>query len=459
MIGNVDGIDNDYIAGWAMEPDDETYRVPLDVFYNGALFTQTIASYHRDDLARAHVGDGSNGFYVAMPALANPEHAEVEVRVQRSGERVGEIQQIARRPKCSAHGVLAADMLRLQPFPLHSIQSVAFDGDRLLVQGIHLPPYGNPFVLRVRSSPGTVFDVTYPQHVRNVGDWYWYWPNGSWCGFRIDIDLAASTDDRPFFEFYFEYDGSDESSTALGRNRIWIPKDIGAFQTFPHGDQLTRVQRFDHPRRVALSGYTDYRRMRLIAEEYGVDLPAANVLDWGCGHGRVVRHFAREHAVTQAWGVDIDAENVGWLAENLPGIHASAVPLLPPSDLPSSHFDFVYAISVMTHLTHDMQEAWLAEIKRIAKPGAIIALTFAGPASVAFASKFLTPAYVQTWQSTGFDDSLPSEDLVDKIADADYYRNTKQSAQYTRELWGRYFEVIDIHPCAFGYQDIAILRA
>ena len=459
MIGTVDGIDNDYVAGWVLDPEDSSYRVPLEVFYNGSLLTATVAGFHRDDLVRAKVGDGDNAFYVAMPALTDPEHASIEVRVRDTGERVGDIKQIERRPKCSPRGILAAKMLGLQPYPLHSVQSVAFNGDHVSVQGIHLPPGGNPFALRVASSPGTAYELSYPHYVRNVGDWYWYWPNGSWCGFRIDIDLPATTDDRPYFEFSFDYDQAPDGARAIGRNRIWIPKDIGAYQAFPHGDQLTRVQRFDNARRVALSGYSDYRRMRLIAEHYGVELASANVLDWGCGHGRVVRHFAREHAVAQAWGIDIDAENVGWLRDNVPGVQTAVAPLLPPSDLPSAHFDLIYAISVMTHLTHEAQVAWLGELKRIAKPGAIIALTFAGPASVAFASKFLTPAYVDAWQSSGFDDSLDSQDLVDKIADDSYYRNTKQSADYTRQLWGSSFEVLDIHACAYGYQDIAILRA
>ncbi len=459
MIGNLDGIDNDHIAGWALDQDEPTRRVPLEVHYNGRMLTTAVAGFHRPDLIKAGVGDGSNGFYVELPALDDPEEAEVYVVAAETGQRLGAPKTISRRPKCSPSGILAAEMLRLQPLPLHSMQGMSFDGEKLVVTGIHLPPGGNPFALKIHSTPGTAFKVTYPVYVPNVGEWYWYWPNGSWSGYRIEIDLPASTDTGPHFEFWFETGIEDPAATALGRNRIHVPKDLGVYQQFPHGDQLTRVQHFDSIQRVALAGYSHYRVVAQIAEHYGVELPAAKVLDWGCGHGRVIRHFAQQGQASEAWGVDIEPENVGWLQDNIPGVTAATVPLLPPSGLPSMHFDLIYGISVMTHLTREVQEQWLAELKRITKPGGLVVLTYAGPASVAFASRFLNPDWVSKWHETGFDDSLESQDLDDKIGDDDYYRNTKQTEEVTRKFWGDYFDVVDIHSCMFGYQDVAILRA
>jgi len=458
MIGNLDGIDNDYIAGWALDEDHPKRRVPLEVHYNGRLLAPAVAGFHRADLIKAGVGDGNNGFFVALPALDEPEEAVVWVVAAGTGEALGVPRTINRRPKCSRTGILAADMLRLQPLPLHSIQGLSFDGEKLVVTGIHLPPRGNPFALEIHSTPGTAFTVKYPVNVPNVGEWYWYWPNGSWSGYRIEIDLPASTGTGPHFEFAFDTGSEDPAATALGRNRIHIPKDLAIYQGFPHGDQLTRVQRFDSIQRVALSGYSHYRVVAQIAEHYGVDLPAANVLDWGCGHGRVIRHFAQQGQASEAWGVDIEPENVGWLQDNVPGVRAATVPLVPPTDLPADHFDLVYGISVMTHLTREVQEKWLAELKRIVKPGGLVVLTYAGPASAAFASRFLTPEWFSHWQETGFDDTMESQDLNDKIGDDDYYRNTKQTEEVTRKLWGQYFDVIDVHTCMFGYQDVAIMR-
>lgn len=459
MIGNLDGIDNDYIAGWALDEADPSRRVPVEAFYNGRLLTTAVAAFHRPDLRKAGVGDGSNGFYIPMPALDSPEEAEVSVVAAETGEPIGKPRTVQRQPKRSRTGILAAEMLRMHTLPLHRMHGVTFDGEHLVVTGMHLPPGGNPFALRVSSTPGTVFEFTCPDYVPTVGAEYWYWPDASWSGFRIVIDLPASTGQGPHFEFCFDSGLDDPAATALGRNRIHVPKKLGAYQRFPHGDQLTRVQTFDSIRDVALGGYTHHRMLAQIAEHYGVDLAGASVLDWGCGHGRMIRHFAQQGTVKESWGVDIDRENVAWLSENFPGVKAATVPLLPPTDLPSQHFDLVYGISVMTHLTREVQEKWLDELKRITKPGGLVVLTFAGSTNVAYASRYLDPQWLRNWQETGYDDSSVSYDLLDKIEDPGYYRNTKQSDEVTRNLWGAHLDVVDTHACAFGYQDVAILRA
>ena len=459
MKGNVDGVNNDYIQGWAVDEDDASRRVPLDVFYNGELLSRATAGFPRKDLLEADIGDGANGFYVALPALHDPEDAEIEVRARDTGEPLGQARTVSRRPKCSRTGLLASDMLGLHATPLHSMQGLDFNGETLRLSGIHLPPGGDPFALSLRSTPGTAFTFEYPLHSPGAGDWYWYWPNGSWSGFHIEIDVSACTDTGPHFDLWFESENAGPSFTALGRNHLRIPKDMNAYQGFPGGDQLTRVQRFDTNRRVAIAGYNDHRQIADLAEHYAVDLASSNVLDWGCGHGRVIRHFADQQRVAEAWGVDIDPENIAWLQENVASVRAATVPLLPPSDLPDDHFDLVYGISVMTHLTWDVQEAWLRELKRITRPGGLVLLTFAGRTSAAFASRFLTPEWHEGWIKSGFDDSLDSLDLNGKIGDDDYYRNTKQTPEVTREFWGRHFDVVDIHECIFGYQDVAVLRA
>jgi len=459
MRGNVDGINNDYVQGWALDEEDPSRRVPVDVLYNGELLKHTVAGFPRTDLLAAGVGDGSNGFYVALPTLRQPEDAEISVVVGDSGELLAEPRRLSRRPQCSSRGLLARDVLALHTTPLHAMQGLEFDGETLRIAGIHLPPGGDPFSLTLRSTPGTVFKFRYPLHAPGAADWYWYWPNVSWSAFQIEVDVTASTDTGPHYDFWFETAEGGPGFSTLGRNHLRVPKDLNAYQNFPGGDQLTRVHRFDSNRRVVIGGYNDYRQVVDLAEHYGVDLTSSKVLDWGCGHGRVIRHFADGHRVAEAWGVDIDAENVTWLQRGVPSVRASTVPLHPPSDLPSGHFDLVYGISVMTHLTRDVQETWLRELRRITRPGGLVLLTFAGRTSAAFASRFLTAEWIEDWERSGFDDSLDSVDLNGKIGDDEYYRNTKQTPEFTRGFWGRHFEVVDIHECLFGYQDVAVLRA
>lgn len=108
----------------------------------------------------------------------------------------------------------------------------------------------------------------------------------------------------------------------------------------------------------------------------GYDFNDKRVLDFGCGIGRVLRHFQTEAQKGRFWGCDIDHRSVQWLSENFPPhfrvFNNSELPHLP---LESNYFDLVYVISVFTHLTRTWKP-WLLEIRRVLKPGGIALITF-----------------------------------------------------------------------------------
>jgi SAM-dependent methyltransferase len=60
---------------------------------------------------------------------------------------------------------------------------------------------------------------------------------------------------------------------------------------------------------------------------------------------------------------------VAWCEEHLPFADVTVNSLAPPLPYSDSTFDLVYAFSVMTHLTADLQSAWSAECFRVLKPG------------------------------------------------------------------------------------------
>src|SRR5580704_16973608 len=43
----------------------------------------------------------------------------------------------------------------------------------------------------------------------------------------------------------------------------------------------------------------------------------ARVLDFGCGAGRVLRHFLAETERAEFWGCDIDVSSIRWVERNL----------------------------------------------------------------------------------------------------------------------------------------------
>jgi SAM-dependent methyltransferase len=101
-----------------------------------------------------------------------------------------------------------------------------------------------------------------------------------------------------------------------------------------------------------------------------------SVLDFGCGCGRVTRYF-REHAGEVA-GSDVNREAVKWCRANLPFGKFELNGLAPPLVFDDASFDLVYALSVFTHLTADLQLAWRDELHRVLRPGGRLLVTTHG---------------------------------------------------------------------------------
>jgi SAM-dependent methyltransferase len=103
--------------------------------------------------------------------------------------------------------------------------------------------------------------------------------------------------------------------------------------------------------------------------------PETKILDFGCGCGRVVNWLMMQAPFAWFYGVDVDKEAIDWCVQNLKGAHFQTTSPKPPLPYPDEHFDVIYCVSVFTHLDEDMQDAWLAELKRILKPGGILIFT------------------------------------------------------------------------------------
>lgn len=108
------------------------------------------------------------------------------------------------------------------------------------------------------------------------------------------------------------------------------------------------------------------------------DFNGKQVLDFGCGSGRTLRHFLDEAKSAEFWGCDIDEPSIDWLREHLdPPIHAFKNAPIPPISRPNGFFDLVYAISVFTHLTDSWSE-WLLDLHRVLRDDGLLIATYMG---------------------------------------------------------------------------------
>lgn len=120
---------------------------------------------------------------------------------------------------------------------------------------------------------------------------------------------------------------------------------------------------------------------RILREEFPPGAPL-EVLEWGCGPGRLIRHVAgllpgRELRLA---GADYNPETVAWCRRNLPGIEFVENGLGPPLPFPDGRFDATFNFSVFTHLSESVQRDWVRELLRVLKPGGLLVCTTAGEA-------------------------------------------------------------------------------
>jgi SAM-dependent methyltransferase len=103
----------------------------------------------------------------------------------------------------------------------------------------------------------------------------------------------------------------------------------------------------------------------------------ADILDFGCGSGRVLRQWVGLSGPA-LWGSDYNPKLVAWSQEHLPFASVHRNELEPPLPFADGQFDFVYALSVFTHLAEPLQRAWIDELRRVLRPGGILAFSTRG---------------------------------------------------------------------------------
>jgi SAM-dependent methyltransferase len=101
-----------------------------------------------------------------------------------------------------------------------------------------------------------------------------------------------------------------------------------------------------------------------------------SVLDFGCGCGRVTRYWDTFDGAVS--GGDVSTKAIAWCRANLPFAHFEANRLEPPLAFVDESFDLVYALSVFTHLTAELQLAWRDELRRVLRPGGRLLVTTHG---------------------------------------------------------------------------------
>jgi SAM-dependent methyltransferase len=122
----------------------------------------------------------------------------------------------------------------------------------------------------------------------------------------------------------------------------------------------------------------------------------------------------------------------------------------------ASHtFDFIYAGSVFTHLNEQFQLAWLRELKRISKPGALLIISIHGP----YVHESLPRSDQDHLSENGFLFKTGSTGTFKLDGLPDYYQSAYHTKSYIQREWADLFEVIAYAERGINrHQDAVILR-
>ncbi len=119
--------------------------------------------------------------------------------------------------------------------------------------------------------------------------------------------------------------------------------------------------------------------IRAQLERNSIPLPEVGaVLDFGCGCGRIIRHWADLPA--EIHGCDYNPVLIDWCRRRLPFAQFETNELEPPLPYTDARFDLIYALSVFTHLPEPLQSRWVAELARVLRPGGHLIISTHGAA-------------------------------------------------------------------------------
>jgi len=196
--------------------------------------------------------------------------------------------------------------------------------------------------------------------------------------------------------------------------------------------------------------------VRTLAESQGrnlVDYDA--VLDFGCGCGRVLRYLQPDAPTTRFYGCDIDPDAITWCQQNFADLaEFSLNPDRPPTPYADGTFDLIYAVSVFTHLGEDYQFAWLEELSRIARPGALLLLSVHSQSSW----PDLRESELADLEKNGIALQRAYNRYLEVAGLPPFYQNAFHTRDYLEREWSKRFEILDMVVHGIGNQDVMVLR-
>jgi SAM-dependent methyltransferase len=133
-----------------------------------------------------------------------------------------------------------------------------------------------------------------------------------------------------------------------------------------------------HATNIAITGegpeyFAEYKIADLRGYVRAHGLAAANILDFGCGIGNSVPFFRKYFGASALNCGDVSARSIEIAQTRFPGpenhiLIGDNIPLETGSQ------DIVFTACVLHHIPHEAHDHWLRELRRVTKPGGLLAI-------------------------------------------------------------------------------------
>ncbi len=159
---------------------------------------------------------------------------------------------------------------------------------------------------------------------------------------------------------------------------VRVKNRLSGEPALPPGKLIYLIGAHTSPMFFLDSGRSATQVIRKVLNKNGLKIEQfRDVLDFGCGVGRIIRHWRTTPG--PAWhGTDYNPDLIEWCRNHLKFADFRVNTLSGELPYEAESFDFIYAFSVFTHLSEQLQLFWLNELWRVLRPGGFLYFTTHG---------------------------------------------------------------------------------
>lgn len=216
------------------------------------------------------------------------------------------------------------------------------------------------------------------------------------------------------------------------------------------------IERMTDPDIYFRSAYHWMRHSMAALEKAHFDWRSAHtILEFGCGSARLLR-LLRCIPNTRLLGTDINPVCIDWCRNNLTGIEFHQNQKQPPlSFAKDSSIDLIFASSVFTHISLDLQVQWLEELRRILRPGGIFLCTVLGERYIA---TMLSENDREALAREGSFEMGPEHERISLSSRKTGQDDVFQTREEILKVFGSVFEVLDYLERGAKLQNMLVLQ-